>query len=271
MPSYVVTGASRGLGFEFVRQLSSDPNNTVIGLVRDKAAADQVVARELAGRSNIRILQADITDYDAVKKSVAATAKITGGSLDYLIANAAYVSEFDAYDPIGALGNTPNELEEDLLKSFKVNVVSNIHLFNLYMPLILSGNAKKVIALSTGMADLDSMNKFELQVAPGYSISKAAMNAAIGKFHAQYKKDGVLFMSISPGVVDTGHYNNATPEQMGKVGAMFQNFVTYNPNFKGPASPEAAVKDVISVWQNASIEGGSGGSYVSHHGNKKWL
>ncbi|UKZ78450.1 hypothetical protein TrVFT333_006190 [Trichoderma virens FT-333] len=271
MPSYVITGASRGLGFEFVRQLSSDPNNTVIGLVRDKVTTEQAMAQELAGRSNIHILQADITDYEAVKDAVTATAQITGGVLDYLVANAAYISEFDAYDSIGVLGNSPKELEEDLFKSFKVNVIANVHLFNLYMPLILAGNIKKVIALSTGMADLDSTNKFELQVAPGYAISKAAMNTAIGKFHAQYKKDGVLFMSISPGVVDTGHYKNATPEQMAKVGGMFQNFVTYNPDFKGPASPEASVKDVISVWENASIEAGSGGSFVSHHGNKKWL
>ncbi|KAL7908205.1 hypothetical protein GGI35DRAFT_469946 [Trichoderma velutinum] len=256
---------------EFVRQLSSDPSNTVVGLVRDKTATEQAMAQELPGRSNIHVLQADITDYDAIKNAVAATAQITGGALDYLIANAAYVSEFDAYDPIGVLGNSPTELEEDLLKSFKINVVSNIHLFNLYMPLILKGNVKKVISLSTGMADLDSMNKFELHVAPGYAISKAAMNVAIGKFHAQYKKDGVLFMSISPGVVDTGHYKNATQEQMGKVGVMFQKFVTNNPGFKGPSSPEAAVRDVVAVWENASIEGGSGGSYVSHHGNKKWL
>lgn len=109
-------------------------------------------------------------------------------------------------------GETPKELEEDFLKSFKVNVISNIHLFNLFMPLILAGKAKKVISLSTGMADLDSMNKFELQFASGYAISKAAMNAAVGKFHAQYKQDGVLFMSICPGVVDTGHFlNGITP------------------------------------------------------------
>jgi NAD(P)-dependent dehydrogenase (short-subunit alcohol dehydrogenase family) len=76
------------------------------------------------------------------------------------------------------------------------------------MPLILAGTTKKVITLSTGMADLDSMNKYELHVAPGYAISKAAMNVAVGKFHAQYKKEGVLFMSICPGVVDTGHYKN---------------------------------------------------------------
>ncbi|KAK4063871.1 hypothetical protein Trihar35433_8579 [Trichoderma harzianum] len=271
MPSYVITGASRGLGLEYVRQLSGDPSNTVVGLVRDKTATQQAIAQELPGRSNIHILQADITDYDALKNAVAATAQITGGALDYLIANAAYVSEYDAYDPIGVLGNNPKELEEDLLKSFKVNVVSNIHLFNLYMPLILKGNTKKVITLSTGMADLDSTNKFELQVAPGYAISKAAMNVAVGKFHAQYKKEGVLFMSISPGVSDTGHYNNATQEQMGKVGEMFQKFVTYNPDFKGPSTPEAAVRDVITVWESASVEGGSGGTFVSHHGNKKWL
>ncbi|KAL6855664.1 hypothetical protein J3F83DRAFT_764230 [Trichoderma novae-zelandiae] len=257
--------------FEFLRQLSSDSSNIVIGLVRNKAATDQAVAQELAGRSNIHILQADITDYEDIKNAVAATSKITGGTLDYLIANAAYVSEFDAYDPIGVLGETPQDLEEDLLKSFKVNVVANVHLFNLYMPLVLAGTAKKVIALSTGMADLDSMNKYELHVAPGYAISKAAMNVAVGKFHAQYKKEGVLFMSIGPGVVDTGHYKNATPEQMERVGGMFQKFVLNNPDFKGPAKPEAAVKDVIAVWENASIEGGSGGSYVSHHGNKKWL
>jgi NAD(P)-dependent dehydrogenase (short-subunit alcohol dehydrogenase family) len=95
-----------------------------------------------------------------------------------------------------------------LLKSFKVNVVSNVHLINLFMPLILAGNAKKVIALSTGMADLDPINNFEVQVAPGYAISKAAMNVAMGKFHAQYKKDGVLCMSICPGVVETGHFKD---------------------------------------------------------------
>lgn len=47
--------------FEFVRQLSENPANTVFGLVRDKAAAEAKVAAEI-GRPNIFIVEADTTD-----------------------------------------------------------------------------------------------------------------------------------------------------------------------------------------------------------------
>ncbi|RYP14214.1 hypothetical protein DL765_006534 [Monosporascus sp. GIB2] len=271
MASYVITGVSKGLGFEFLRQISADSNNTVIGIVRDKPTTDKKVSEELSGRSNVHILQADVTDYNALEQAVAETARITGGSLDYLIANAGYVSWFDAFDPIGDLGNKPRELEEDLNKGIKVNVTANIHLFNLYMPLILKGQVKKVIAISSGLADLDSITKFELEPAPLYSISKAALNIAVAKFHAQYKKDGVLFISISPGVADVGHYNHITQEQLQRLGGMMQKFKLFAPDFKGPTTPELAVKDVISVWKRASVENGDGGTFVSHKGNKEWL
>ncbi|RYP08519.1 hypothetical protein DL764_001850 [Monosporascus ibericus] len=271
MPSYVITGVSKGLGFEFLRQISADLNNTVIGIVRDKPTTDKKVSEELSRRSNIHILHADVTDYDALQQAVVETAKITGGSLDYLVANAGYVTQLDAFEPIGVLGNKPQELEGDLNKSIKVNVTSNIHLFNLYMPLILKGQVKKVVTISSGLADLDPINNFELEVSPLYSISKAAMNIAVAKFHAQYKKDGVLFISISPGTVDVGHYTHATQEELQKLGAMMQKFQQYAPDFKGPTTPELAVKDVISVWEKASVENGDGGTYVSHKGNKQWL
>ncbi|RCI12732.1 hypothetical protein L249_1065 [Ophiocordyceps polyrhachis-furcata BCC 54312] len=285
MPSYVITGVSKGLGFEFLSQLSSDSNNTVIGIVRDKATTDKKISEELDRRCNIYILQADLLDYTAIevrglwrklamRNAAKCTAEITGGSLDYLIANAGYVSHWDAYEPIGVFssrGNDPKQLEDDFLKSFKTNVIANIHLMNLFIPLLLKSNIKKVISLSTGNADLDPINKFDVEVAPGYSISKAAMNVAVAKFSAQYKRQGVLFMSICPGMVETGHHKDATPEQMKSLGGLVQKFMQYAPHFTGPATPEAAIKDVISVWERASVENGDGGSYVSHHGNKQWL
>jgi short chain dehydrogenase len=86
--------------------------------------------------------------------------------------------------------------------------VANIHLYNLFMPLILKGKTKKVIVISSGLADLDLTNKFDVDLNSLYSISKAGMNMVTAKFSAQYKKDGVLFLSICPGMVEVGHFKN---------------------------------------------------------------
>ena len=52
---------------------------------------------------------------------------------------------------------------------------------------------------------------------------------------------------------------------------MVSAFQVYAPHFTGPISPEESATHVISVINKASIEGGSGGSFVSHFGNKQWL
>ena len=93
---------------------------------------------------------------------------------------------------------------EDLQISFDVNVVGVIKTVNAFIPLLLKGREKKVFALSTGLADADLISQFDLAVAAPYSISKVALNMAIAKYSALYTSEGVLFMAISPGLVDTG-------------------------------------------------------------------
>lgn len=107
-------------------------------------------------------------------------------------------------------GDKVEELEDVSSKLFQTNVVGNIHLFNLFLPLVMKGKVKKVITISSGHADLDLINDLEIETSALYSASKAAMNVIVAKFNAQYKKDGVLFVSISPGVVEVGHFVNGT-------------------------------------------------------------
>lgn len=186
-------------------------------------------------------------------------------------------------------GQQPEALERNLFEYFKINVVGNIHLFNLFTPLILKGEAKKVIALSTGQADLDIIPKLNIDLCPAYAISKAGLNTAVAKFSAQYAKDGVLFMSICPGMVETGHFAKgksyprqslggaetdtltANEEQARNLMRMLASFKEYAPHIEGPATPEDCAKDVMSVVNSASLEKGYGGSFLSHHGNKQWL
>jgi NAD(P)-dependent dehydrogenase (short-subunit alcohol dehydrogenase family) len=90
--------------FEFVRQLSEDPNNLVIGLVRDKSATEKKIAAEFGGRTNVHILTGDLANYETLKKAVAETTKIVSDhGIDYLVASGGYLPLFDAFGPIGGL------------------------------------------------------------------------------------------------------------------------------------------------------------------------
>lgn len=53
------------LQLEFVRQISANPANTVVGMVRNKEAAAANI-QEL-GRANIHIVEGDLENYASVK------------------------------------------------------------------------------------------------------------------------------------------------------------------------------------------------------------
>jgi NAD(P)-dependent dehydrogenase (short-subunit alcohol dehydrogenase family) len=99
-------------------------------------------------------------------------------------------------------------MEDDLNEMFQVNVVGNIHLFNIFLPLIRNGRTKKVVTISSGMTDEELAVEFGVFEAPSYSISKSAMNMVTAKFQAEFKEEGIIFMGVCPGIVNTGHFDN---------------------------------------------------------------
>lgn len=64
--SFFGPAANVQLQFEFLRQLSANPANTVVGLVRDPKSVEPKVESEL-GRSNIHIVKGDLDDYESLK------------------------------------------------------------------------------------------------------------------------------------------------------------------------------------------------------------
>lgn len=82
MASYVVTGASRGIGVStqgpvcrahrvdnviqlaFVKQLSQIPENTVFALIRSR---NTIIDAAVYERPNVHVLEADITDFETLK------------------------------------------------------------------------------------------------------------------------------------------------------------------------------------------------------------
>ncbi|KAG9127916.1 hypothetical protein FRC07_007567 [Ceratobasidium sp. 392] len=88
--SYLITGASKGLGLEFVDQLSAAPDTLVFGLVRNPDTS--VKLRDLQSqRKNIHIVTADVRNLQELNDAVKQVTAVTGGSLDWLINNAGFI------------------------------------------------------------------------------------------------------------------------------------------------------------------------------------
>ncbi|KAJ4062536.1 hypothetical protein NW761_012500 [Fusarium oxysporum] len=165
----------------------------------------------------------------------------------------------------------PEHLVKNLQDSFNVNVIGNFHLFNHFTPLVLKGQGKKVIAISSSMSDIDFIRQFEIEPAPAYAISNAGSSVLTAKFAARYAKEGVLFMSIYPGSVNSGFEGELTEEQKEKVTKLGSKFVNYAPHFTGPSTPVDSDKAVLKLMNEASLEKGSSGALVSKFGNKQWM
>jgi NAD(P)-dependent dehydrogenase (short-subunit alcohol dehydrogenase family) len=96
MPSYLITGASRGLGYGFLQSLSRDPSNTIIGLVRNISATRAKLSAD--GLTNVHLVEADITDSAALARAAKEAEKFLGGKgLDVLVNNAAWISTETQY------------------------------------------------------------------------------------------------------------------------------------------------------------------------------
>lgn len=207
-------------------------------------------------------MEGAVTDRKSLLAIRDEVSNITGGHIDYLINNAAFVPQSTEDKAIDEYEDSADQLEADLIDAFRVNVLGVINTNNVFLPLVKKSSIKKVILISSGMADPALVNNGVPDSAP-YTISKAAANMAICKYNAKYKDQGVLFFSISPGIV-------ATRPGMADLKIVKDLKVAF-PDWKGPLTPVESVEMMLKVFDDFSLENGNGGSFVSHYGTQQWL
>jgi len=239
MPSYVVTGASRGIGLEFVRQLGADPANKVFALVRNKAAADHLAALE---GKNVHIFQADVTDHKALKAAAVNVSQETGGKLDVLINNAAAINGDNDWRKLTDYDGEEETLEKDLDDAFKVNVLGVIHTTNAFLPLLREGSAKKVITIGSGGGEREFVFRSKLDAMVAYGTSKAAAHMIVTKYAVQLGDEGFIFIALSPGLVDTSSTSLGERSEKNK-----EWLTNYMPNLPKMISPTESVEKQLKV------------------------
>ncbi|RFU25163.1 hypothetical protein B7463_g11177, partial [Scytalidium lignicola] len=192
----VVTGASRGLGLEWVRQLSLDPNNFIIAVVRSPSKAVQL--KDLLG-PNIVCVQGDVTDVDSFPAVVDDIKKLGVSKVDLLINNAGIMAGSGASRTIGISKSTV----EEWIDQWRVNVIGLVFFTTALIPLLENSDEKRVVNVTSMLGDLGYSVKNPALNFSSYSATKAAVTMANFKFHIEFKEKGFIFLALNPGWVNT--------------------------------------------------------------------
>ena len=183
MATYLITGANRGLGLEFARQLSQRKDDTKI----------LATAREPEKAVELQRLVHDVYPLDvADPKSIEKLAEhLKEQPIDVLINNAGVSSKSNS---IAALE------EADLQTVFTVNAIGPMLVTKAALKNLRAGSRKIVFNITS---QLGSITNNKGGSSYGYRGSKAALNMMTVSLSNELKKDGFTCVVAHPGWVQT--------------------------------------------------------------------
>ncbi|KAH9935667.1 uncharacterized protein B0H18DRAFT_1114383 [Fomitopsis serialis] len=233
MPSYLVTGASRGIGLGIVTKLLQDPGNFVIAAVRNPESESIATLGNDHPKARFAVVQLDYSDYASIGKAAAEVAHLLPAGLDYLISNAGVsFQESASFESIDL-----QVFEEEL----RVNTVAPIEVVRQFLPLVRKGTAKKVVFVSSFNGSLE----FAPTVATltiTYAITKAGLNILARKWAAVLYQEGITTVVLHPGWVET------------ELGVTIKDWwAERNPDLK-PITVQQSAEDTLKVIAEAKLE-----------------
>lgn len=201
MPNVLITGASRGLGFEFARQYAAD-GWRVFATCRTPSSAPKLKALK-----GVEVHALDVADFDAID---ALAAKLKGTPIDVLILNAGLNPQPEA-PPATGVDYTAWE------DAFRVNVMAALRCAVAFCDHVASSDKKTIAAISSGGATI-SQAKGGNYV---YRSTKAALNLCMAGLAREWAGRGIISIMLAPGWVKTdmgGPNATFTPEEaIGRV------------------------------------------------------
>ena len=227
MQRCLVTGANRGLGLEFTRQLLAR-GARVLACCRDPAHADELNALRQQHGEELIVHALDVADAQAIAALPDAAAKHLQ-RLDLLVNNAGVLVSGERFG---------NVTSESLMQSFAVNAAAPLLITQALAPLLMQGHKPRVLCVSTQLASIAQASGFRTL---SYAMSKAALNMAVKRLAAELGPRGIVVMAFHPGWVKTA---------MGGSGATLK--------------PATSVKAMLDLIERAKPD--DGGKFLAYDG-----
>ncbi|MBE9539327.1 MAG: SDR family NAD(P)-dependent oxidoreductase [Proteobacteria bacterium] len=193
----LVTGASAGLGAEFCRQLA-DRCDVIIAVAR-RAKPMQALAKELQGKAEVHVVEADLISIEGVARVMEVIRQ--KGPLGYLINNAGF----------STLGDFEGELIDSQHAMVSLHINATLSLCRAAIPFMREMGGGNIVNVS-------SIGAFTPY--PGvavYSATKAFLNSFSESLQAELAGSGIAVQALCPGYTRTEIHDTPTMDRFDKA------------------------------------------------------
>jgi NAD(P)-dependent dehydrogenase (short-subunit alcohol dehydrogenase family) len=185
----LVTGASRGIGFEVCRQLAR--RGFVVLLTAREAAKANKAAKQLSAAGHVEPLVLDVADPQSIEKASEEVAS-RYGRLDVLVNNAGI-----NYDTWETAANA--DINRAVMETIATNLLGPWRMCQAFLPLLRKSRAARIVNVSSESGSLANMSAGP----PAYQVTKAALNALTRTLAGELRSKGILVNAVCPGWVAT--------------------------------------------------------------------
>jgi NAD(P)-dependent dehydrogenase (short-subunit alcohol dehydrogenase family) len=190
----VVTGASRGIGYEAAKGFAAAGAH-VVALARTVGGLEELDDEVKAAGGSATLVPLDLRDFEGIDRLGAAVYE-RWGRLDVLLANAGILGQ------LSPLGHVPPKVWDDVMA---INVTANWRLIRSLDPLLRQSDAGRALFLTSGAA-----RRCRPFWGP-YSASKAALEALVQTYAGETAKTSIRVVAIDPGRMRTAMRAQAMP------------------------------------------------------------
>ncbi|GAA5067564.1 SDR family oxidoreductase [Lysobacter panacisoli] len=196
----LVTGGTRGIGLETVRQLAQAGVHTLLA-GRDRAKAVDAALKLQAEGLPVEAIVLDVTDaasIDAAAKEI----ERKHGRLDILVNNAGIIAEDRS------LTKPSQQSLAAWRETFDTNVFGVIETTKALLPLLQQAPAARVVNVSSLLASLAAHSEptspiYDFKIIPAYNASKSALNSWTVHLAYELRDTPIKVNAVHPGYVKT--------------------------------------------------------------------
>ncbi|MEN9526605.1 MAG: hypothetical protein RLY56_556 [Pseudomonadota bacterium] len=198
VPSLLITGASRGLGLELVRQYLADGWEVHAGMRDPMAASDDVQMLKKVYGDALQLQRVDVEDHQSIETLAKA---LSNRAIDVLINSAGTMGNGSFAEQGLQFGKFGSSDYQDWDRVFHINVFGPMKMAEVFVEHVARSQQKKIVTLTS---ILGSIEKNRIGGLYAYRASKAAVNAIMRSMAIDLARShGIKATALHPGWVRT--------------------------------------------------------------------